>query len=536
MKVNDNMKKIKKYFLFISIFLLIVYIIPNFILDLQLISLFSEGLDDKGIIGNIRLFLFQFRSVLSFLFTLYTISIAIIIFIENRDPQKTITWLLVLFISPVIGFILYLFLGQNLRKRNIFKKEENIRSKSLKDIAKVQIKAVKESDIFYEKKDFLKRKLISLILNNSKSPVTVNNRSKILTNGDQKFKEVKKDLLNARHHIHLEYFIIKKGGIGDEIKDILIKKAKEGLEVRVIYDSVGSWRLGRKYIEELKQAGVNIVGYLPVLVPGLSRQLNYRNHRKIIVVDGKIGFTGGINIGDEYLGKDERLGFWRDSHIKIEGEAVYELQNIFINDWYFCTKENLDDLKYFPKLEHYGEQLIQIASSGPDSEWESIMQSYFSLISYATDRVWITTPYLIPSDSVIVALKTAALSGVDVRIIIPNIADHIIAFWGSRSYVEELLKAGVKIYCYTKGFVHAKSMVVDDIVASVGTANLDNRSFHINFEVNAFIYDKTIAKRIEKDFLNDFNHCEEIIYEEYKNRPTTQKLKESIGKLLSPIL
>lgn len=530
------MSKVKNYFLTIAIILFILYVVPNFILDLNILYLFGDNLNSEGIIGMIREFMFHFRSILSFLFTLYTISIAIIIFIENKDPQTTITWLLVLFIFPVVGFILYLFLGQNIRKKKMFQKEENIRSRSLEDIAEIQLYAVKEANIFSEEKHSLKKKLISLILNNSKSPVTMNNRSKILTNGKDKFKELKKDLSKAKQHIHMEYFIIKNDKIGNEIKNILIKKAKEGVEVRLIYDSGGSWKLGKKYINSLKEAGVEVAGYLPVFLPGLSRDINYRNHRKIVVIDGKIGFTGGINIGDEYLGKSKKFGFWRDTHIKMEGEAVYALQNIFLNDWYFCTKEDLDELKYFPKLKYYGEQLIQIASSGPDTEWESIMQSYFSLITYANDRVWITTPYLIPNESMNVALRTAALSGIDVRIIIPDIADHLTAFWGSRSYVEELLKAGVKIYRYQKGFVHAKTLLVDDVVSSVGTANLDNRSFHINFEVNAFVYDKETAARLECDFLKDFENCNRINYEEYKNRGAVQKLKEAIGRILSPIL
>ncbi|WP_242620547.1 cardiolipin synthase [Senegalia massiliensis] len=530
------MNKIKKYFLIIAIILFIIYVVPNFLLDLNILSLFDKNSAQRGIVDMVREFMFQFRSILSFLFTFYTISIGVIIFIENEDPQTTITWLLVLFIFPVVGFVLYLFLGQNIRKKKIFQKEENIRTKSLEDIAEIQLNAVKESKIFSEEKHSLKKKLISLILNNSKSPVTINNKSKILTNGKQKFKELKKDLSNAKKHIHIEYFIIKNDNIGNEIKNILIKKAEEGVEVRFIYDSAGSWRLGKKYIKSLKDAGVKVEGYLPVFLPGLSRDINYRNHRKIVIIDGNIAFTGGINIGDEYLGKSKKFGFWRDTHIKIEGEAVYALQNIFLNDWYFCTKENLEDLKYFPKLKYYGEQLIQISSSGPDTEWESIMQSYFSLITYANDRVWITTPYLIPNESMNVALRTAALSGIDVRIIIPDIADHIVAFWGSRSYVSELLKAGVKIYRYQKGFVHAKTLLVDDMVASVGTANLDNRSFHINFEVNAFVYDKDIANRLEKDFLKDFKNCDRINYEEYEQRGALQKFKEAIGRILSPIL
>ncbi|MTI71155.1 MAG: cardiolipin synthase [Firmicutes bacterium] len=474
--------------------------------------------------------------MIGIVFTVYTIFIAIIIFIDNKDSEKTISWLLVLFVFPIVGFLLYLFIGQNMRKRNIFNKKENFRAKNLENIADIQLNAVNSKDIFLDENDVIKRKLISLILNNSKTPVTINNKTKVLTNGKATFKEIKKELRKAKEHIHLEYFIIKNDEIGNEIKDILIQKSKEGLEVRVIYDSVGSWRLGKKFLNDLKVAGVNVGGFLPVFLPGLSRELNYRNHRKIIVIDGKIGFIGGINIGDEYLGKDKYLGFWRDTHLKIKGEAVYELQNIFINDWYFSKEETLEGKKYFPKHKYYGEELIQISISGPDTKWESIMQGYFSLINYATERVWITTPYLVPDKSVKMALMTAALSGIDVRIIIPNKADHITAFWASRSNIEELLSAGVKVYKYTNGFIHSKVLLVDDIAASVGTANMDNRSFHINFEVNAFIYDTSVAKRLEEDFNSDLKNSEEFIYDEYKKRSIISKVKESIGKILSPLL
>ncbi|WP_026895008.1 cardiolipin synthase [Clostridiisalibacter paucivorans] len=484
----------------------------------------------------LKVILKKIRDFLGVIFTLYTVFIAIVIFMENNNPEKTISWLLVLFLVPVLGFILYLFLGQNIRKKNIFKKKENISAKTLEDTAEIQLQAVKEDEVFASDKDMIKRRMISLILNNSKAPVTINNKCKVLTNGKQKFQEVIEELNKAKDHIHLEYFIIKNDNIGNKIKDILIRKAKEGVIVRVIYDSVGSWRIGRKYINDLKEAGVQVAPFLKVFLPGLSRELNYRNHRKIIVIDGKIGFIGGINIGDEYLGRDKKLGFWRDTHLKIMGESVFELQIIFMNDWYFCTKEDLEDVRYFPKIEYYGEQLIQISPSGPDTKWDTIMQAYFSVIASANEKVWITTPYLVPDDSIKMALKTAALSGIDVRIIIPEKADHITAYWGSRANIEELLKAGVKIYSYTKGFIHSKVLVVDNLIASVGTANMDIRSFLINFEVNAFLYDEDIINRLEKDFIMDFNDSEEIVLEDYLKRPFTNKIMESVGRILSPLL
>lgn len=476
------------------------------------------------------------KRILNLLITIYTIIIGVIIFLKDSNSEKTISWLLILLIFPIGGLVLYHFLGQNIRKKKIFKKKENISFKNLEVLADIQIKAVKESEIFIKQEEYIRKKLINLLLNNSKAPVTVNNCSKILTNGNAKFKELKKDLKKAKNHIHLEYYIIKNDVIGNEIKDILIRKAKEGVLVRLIYDSVGSFNFSKKVLKEFKNAGVKVEGFLPVFLPSLSREINYRNHRKIIVIDGNVGYIGGINIGDEYLGKDKKFGFWRDTHLKIEGEGVYGLQNIFIHDWYFCSKERLGGERYFPKLKYYGNELIQIIPSGPDTEWEAVLQSYFSLINYAKERVWITTPYLVPDESVKMALKTAALSGIDVRIIIPNIPDHKVVSWSTRSNIEELLRAGVKIYRYKKGFIHCKNLLVDNIVASIGTANLDYRSFLIDFEANALVYSKKIANDLEKDFLDDFKHSEKIIYDEWINRPIIEKIQESIGRLLSPLL
>lgn len=485
--------------------------------------------------SHYNLFIENFKNIFKIILTTYTIIISLVIFLQKNNSQKTISWLLIILIFPLLGILLYHFLGQNIRKKMLFRKKENISFKSLDKTADKQLKAVKNSTIS-TLDDVLKLKHMNLILNNSKAPLTSNNRSKILSDGIMKFKELKKDLLGAKDHIHMEYYIIRNDVLGNEIKDILILKANEGVEVRVIYDSVGSWGLGKKLIKGLKEAGVKIVGFLPVLLPVISREINYRNHRKIVVIDGKIGYLGGINVGDEYLGKDKKFGFWRDTHLKIEGEAVYSLQNIFIYDWYFCIKERLTGKKYFPDFEKIGQNLIQVYPSGPDTEWETVMQSYFSLINYSIERVWIATPYLVPDESINMALKTAALSGIDVRILIPNIADHKIAYWGTHSYIEELLKAGVRIYKYKNGFLHSKNFLVDDIISSIGTANLDYRSFLIDFEVNAIIYDKDISEELKIIFLEDFGNSEEIKYEEYLKRPFKEKVNEAIGRLLSPLL
>ncbi|WP_242847909.1 cardiolipin synthase [Inediibacterium massiliense] len=479
----------------------------------------------------------KIKGYIGTVFTIYTIFIGIVIFMENKNPSKTIAWLLVLTLVPVIGFIVYLFMGPNVRKKKIFNKKKSKDFIYFEQIANGQKDAIEGKALFKEDESFVKKRLISLILNSAKSPFTVNNKVKVLSNGDETFSSIIEVLAEAKDHIHLEYFIIKDDNIGKIIKNILMNKAREGVKVRVIYDSVGSWRLSRKYLREMKEAGVEIYGFSPVVFPILSRKLNYRNHRKIIVVDGKIGFVGGLNIGDEYLGKDPYLGFWRDSHAKVEGEAVYALQNIFFRDWMFVSKEEiLLSSRYYPKLSYYGEQLVQIIASGPDTDWQSIMQAYFLIIASSENRIWMNTPYLVPGESIMMALKTAALSGVDVRIILPGKADHKTVFWASLSHVEELLEAGVKVYQYKKGFIHGKIMLVDGEAASIGTANLDLRSFEINFEVNAFIYDQEIIAQMEEHFLIDIKDSEEIILEEYKRRSIFNKIKESTARLFSPLL
>lgn len=517
------MKITKKSLATLIFALIIITVIAVFIFGVKTLDIYKEVFSKLKFYSGIVL-------------TIYSVFIAVVIFLESKNPSKTISWLLILFIIPIVGFILYIFLGQNIRKKYKFRKKRYDDFQPMSDNVDLQKKLIEDLNIFEDSRSNVRNRLICLLLKNSDSPFTINNKVEVLTNGEATFKSIIEELKKATDHIHLEYFIIRNDNISNEIKRILIEKAQNGVEVRLIYDSVGCWRLGRDYVKQLKNAGVQVHQFFPVFMPVLSRELNYRNHRKIIVVDGKVGFLGGLNIGDEYLGYDPKLGFWRDTHLRIEGEGVYSLQNIFLMDWRFVSKAQISSSKYYPKLKYYGEELIQITSSGPDSDWKSIMQAYFTMISNAEERVWITTPYLVPGESINTALMVAALSGVDVRIIIPDKPDHFLVYWASRGNVEDLLKAGVKVYSYVEGFIHSKVLLVDGVAATVGSANLDIRSLEINFEVNSFIYDEDVIKRLEYDFEKDLENSKEILLEEYSKRSIFKKIKESIGILFSPLV
>lgn len=468
-------------------------------------------------------------------FALYIVMVGLVIFLENKDPAKTMAWLLVLFLLPIVGFVFYILFGQNYRNKFRSKRKNKLSRVKLDQAANYQREMIDYLDLFGNNESYVNNRLINLLLKNANAPFSVNNWVEVLTNGEVTYTAMLEAMENASEHIHFEFFIIRNDNIGKRMKETLMRKAQEGVKVRVIYDSVGCWKLSRSYIKDLKDAGCEVKPFFPVVFPILSRELNYRNHRKIIVVDGRVGFVGGLNIGDEYLGANKHLGFWRDTHLKILGEAVYSLQDIFLNDWHFLTGQQLEESSMFPRLGDCGGTTMQIAASGPDSDWSSLLQAYFTMISTAEDRIWITTPYLVPEESIKMGLKTAALSGVDVRIIIPSKPDHFFVYWASRDNIEELLEAGVKIYCYEKGFVHSKIILVDGIGASVGTANLDIRSLEINFEVNAFIYDRDVVMRLEKDFYEDLLDSVELDLETFKERPRWHKVLEACGRLVSPI-
>jgi cardiolipin synthase len=382
------------------------------------------------------------------------------------------------------------------------------------------------------------QKLFSLAQRLGNSPISFTTETRILTNGEETFSNIIQELKKAKHHIHLEYYIVRDDHIGGVLKDVLIQKVREGVKVRFIYDAVGSWKLARSYIYELRNVGVEIVAFGPLRLPLLNNKFNFRNHRKIIVIDGSVGFMGGLNIGDEYLGRNPNFGFWRDTHLMVKGEAVRTLQLIFLQDWYYSTDHSFLSDEYLQTSlslhhEHGGVQMI---AGGPDSEWTIIKSIFFKMITSAEESVWIASPYFVPDDDIFQALKVAALSGLDVRLLVPKNPDKRIVFHASRTYFPEMLAAGVRIFQYNEGFMHSKIVIVDHQLASIGTTNMDMRSFHLNFEVNAFLYRTESTQHLVNDFLEDIKVSQEVNIDEFTKRNMGLKILESTCRLLSPLL
>ena len=388
--------------------------------------------------------------------------------------------------------------------------------------------------------------IITLVASNSYSPLFLNNEITILDGGAKKFEIMKEKLLEATDHIHLEYYIVKNDKIGNEIKDILIKKAQEGVKVRFIIDKVGSIKLNRKYTKDLKKAGVDIAFYSYVLAPFLrfiNTQINYRNHRKIVIIDGKIAFLGGINIGDEYLGLG-KLGDWKDCHIMIEGDCVLGLQSVFLDDFSSIKKYNNEEISILNNIENYfknhsfnGNIPMQIIRSGPDSEFPSILQALIKMISSAKKSINIITPYFIPSEGLMDALKIAALSGIKISLIFPEKADHFTVNRASQTYLAELKKAGADIYMYDKNaFIHSKLLTVDEKICTIGTANMDIRSFELNYEINAIIYNEKITQEFDNIFKSLLKNSRKFDFKKYESRSILNKLIDGFYRLLSSIL
>ncbi|ERK28868.1 cardiolipin synthase [Clostridium intestinale] len=455
-----------------------------------------------------------------------------IVVLERKKPEKTIAWLLILLLLPPVGLVLYIFLGQNWK---IHKLNDRI-SNEIKDLITPIIKE-------YKLKQYTP--LIELLANNSDSPIFPNNDIKFYTNGEDKFNDLKEQLLNATHHIHLEYYIVKSDNIGNEIKDILIKKAKEGVRVRFIIDRVGA-KMKKAYIKDLKDNGIDIVFYSYFLAPLLrpiNTQINYRNHRKIAIIDGKVGFLGGINIGDEYLGKS-KFGYWRDTHLMVSGDFIMALQAVFLDDFLTIQKANneysfYDDEfdQYFPATSVKNDVLMQLVKSGPDSEFPAIMQGMLKMITMAKKNIYISTPYFVPNESIMDALRIASLGGVDIKIIFPEQADHFTVNKASRTYLGELMRCGVKVYFYDKtAFIHSKTMTVDGKLFTLGTANMDIRSYDLNYEINCVVYDEHKTKELDDIFNNDLLRCREFPLEEYENEGKVDKFIEGIARIFSSLL
>ncbi|MBW6514601.1 MAG: cardiolipin synthase [Candidatus Syntrophosphaera sp.] len=477
--------------------------------------------------------------VVNFIFGITIVLIIVVLVLENDDPVRTLAWILLLLYIPIIGFILYLFFGRNWRKTRLFNRKELADKDHLDRIFREYLGSLElnaGSD--------LQQKLCRLLDTNSKAILTKKNSVEIVSDTNAALNDICAAIENAKKHVHLEYFSIANDETGNRVKDLLIRKARQGVEVRFIYDDVGSWSLGYKFKSELRSAGVMFKPFMPVWLPILNSRLNYRNHRKLVIVDGERGFLGGLNIGDKYMGKNKYFGYWRDSLVKLRGDSVTALQADFCLDWYFVSKQNLLSEEAFRqflpearmKVEGSPDIPVQIAASGPDSDHASILQVFFSAISNAKRSIRITSPYLILNSSLLMALKTAAFSGVNIQIILPGRADHFIVWWGSKSYYRELLEAGIEIYEYRSGFMHAKVLIVDEEVLSIGTVNMDLRSFNQNFEITAMVYDAGTAIQAITQFEIDRGQSLQIDLEEFQNRSVVKKALESLCRLFSPLL
>lgn len=475
-------------------------------------------------------------SLVTILYFSTVVFIAILIILENRNPVKTISWILILVLLPFVGIVFYLFFGQEYRKTKMYSRKGLKGLEKLRKLTLVQLGNLPKDQFQISDRLYTKKRLMNLFLSNSNAILTNNNEIQVLKDAKETFPAIFNSIEQARHHIHLEFYIVEDDSIGNYLRELLIRKALEGVEVRFIYDDVGSWELKRKFLRSMSDAGVKVDCFMRVRFPNLTSKVNYRNHRKILVVDGETAFVGGLNFADRYQNGVPGIGPWRDTHLKVSGGSATALQIIFMADWYFVSKEILKGEKYFKPFEVGNGKLVQIVASGPDSDWESIGQAYFAAIASSAEYVYISSPYLMPPSDIMTALKTSALGGIDVRIIVPGLSDAVSAKWGTNSYVEELLEAGVKVFFYKAGFIHSKVIVVDGIFSSVGTANLDFRSLETNFEVNAMIYDEETAGILTSQFLEDQEKSQEALLDDWIKRPRINKIKESFARILSPML
>lgn len=456
-----------------------------------------------------------------------------LIFIERKDPSTTWAWLMIMIVLPGFGFIIYLLLGQNFSRARLFKEKKQLDTIKRRELSK---------DFTYKNHKHIGGEqyldLIRMNYNHSGAKCTYNNEVDVYYDGVDKFKQLIKDLKNAKKFIHIQYYIIRPDRLGKKIMSILEEKAAEGVEVRFLVDSMGSYKVTKRSLRNFTKNGGKFEIFFPGIFPHLNTRINYRNHRKMVIIDGEYGYTGGFNVGDEYINENKHIGFWRDTHIRIRGEAVNDLTDRFLLDWCYASGEEIDDFsRFYPdKPIQDGDVAMQIVTSGPDHNEEYIKNAYMKMINNAKEYVYLETPYFVPDAPMLEAIKLSALSGVDVRLVIPGKPDHIFMKWAASAYIGELLEVGVKVYLYQNGFIHAKTIVADNKVCTVGTANMDMRSYCLNFEVNAFIYDDRIAQNLETQFFKDIEDCKVVTKEEYDKRSTSLRIKESIIRLISPIL
>lgn len=461
----------------------------------------------------------------------------VIIFIERKNPSATLAWLAVLTMLPGIGIFFYVMLSQGISRQRIFKLSKNEEYFARKAL-KTQIEDMKADEYEYtHREEYIWRDMIHLNQTYGGAYYTQDNNGRIITDGTELMESIHNDIENAKDFINFETYILQNDDVGKELIKHLAKKAQEGVEVRLLIDAVGGRFIFNRTLREFEEAGGRYAFFFKPKLRWVNLRLNYRNHRKLICIDGEIGYIGGFNIGKEYLGRKKKFGYWRDTHMRFTGGCIRDINSRFLLDWRQASKENIPLNSVGYKMpEPCANTGVQIVSCGPESSKEEIKRAYMKMITSAEKNVYIQSPYFIPDKSIVDSLKMAAQSGVDVRIMIPCKPDHMFVYWATYWYAGELMKSGVKIYVYDNGFLHAKVVVCDGEILSCGSANFDNRSFLLNFEANAIVYDSQLATQMEAIFEEDMKECHELTKRLYENRSIIIKIKENISRLLSDLL
>ena len=467
-----------------------------------------------------------FWQILYYAFTALYVYIAIVVLtaivLENRNPVKTLGWIMIMILLPVVGIILYVFLGQDLRRKKII--ANKLRFPNL-DVYK-----------HYTEKPERFEKVAALLSETDGARLADGNKVDVFTTGSDAFKSLYNDIESAKDHIHVEFYIIENDKLGNRFRELLERKAREGVRVRVIYDYLGGWKLPIAWRMSLKEAGAFIHPFLAADNFFRFTLLNYRNHRKLVVIDGRVAYTGGMNLAERYRGGNN-LGLWRDTFVRVEGPAVHSMQYSFLVDWSFVDGRVVTDKRYYPEVEYFeGGEKVQVVTSGPDSDWRSIMHGVVSAISRAEKEILIHTPYYMPPEAVTNALEAAALSGVRVRVMIPARNDSRIVAAAGRSYIGALLRAGVEVYYYQHNFLHSKAIVIDGYLSIVGTANMDSRSYEQNFEIAAFVYGEKTAKCLVDGFEKDMESSRQLNVNLWRHRKWSKRYAESLARLISPLL
>ncbi len=451
-----------------------------------------------------------------------------VIVMENRNPVKTLAWILVLTFVPFLGIIAYILFGMSNRSRRLITTGRFAELKS--NVPRNYTGTALLEDA--PRNESLSRTLKEI----NYSYVLDGNSIEVFTRFDPFFTSMLDDIRRAKRHIHILFFKLEEDSIGNQLADLLIEKVHAGVQVRLCYDDIANFTVCKRFYRRMQDNGVEVIPFARCYIPFLSRNANYRNHRKITVVDGEVGYVGGMNIAERYS-KGIRGGIWRDTMVRIAGPAVSEIQTAFLIDWQFASGKFVTGPEYYPVNAPQGTVKIQIATAGPMARWDVMKHAFVDIISHARKYVYIQSPYFIPTDSILMAMQTAAMSGVDVRLMIPKRGDKgILPPLASKSYLKEILKAGVKVYFYQEGYLHSKTMVADDQLATVGSTNIDVRSLEQNFEINSFIYDSDFALKMKEIFIEDMKDAKEIVWRKWKHRPLIQKVKESFARLFAPLL